>query len=405
MGSLSDPHFGPRLYCLLKEAPFRGSFSDPKNGSQNSFKNIAASDRPAAQVLAFLQWTQWLFQHVHRDRQPIVLNMDETSIARATAGKRGYVIGGSGGAPEHRELFTARETRGHSTLAAVIAADHTLQHLCVQLVLTRDTSLCPATRAALRAVDLPLKWMQGTAGWTNGDHMVTVLTEIRRPFQRAFPERPVILFIDAAAQHVSNKVLAHANRLRMQLVLIPAALTWLLQPLDTHVFSVLKRKILSVQQALRAGSLDGRMGPDQWVAILHEAVRDVIQRRDWQHAFAGNGLLGDSGRIRNSLLEDLGSQLPLPLVPPTDEQLCAIVGRHRVALSGQLLNEARRVIAEAQRRARTAVGEQPTPVREAAPGSAASTDLGEGTPLRAPRGRRLGHPASTSSGAPPGSGF
>ena len=95
-----------------------------------------------------------------------------------------------------------------------------------------------------------------------------------------------------------------------------------------------------MQQALRAGSLDGRMRPDQWVAILHEAVRDVIQRRDWQHAFAGNGLLGDSGRIRNSLLEDLGSQLPLPLVPPTDEQLCAIVGRHRVALSGQLLNEA-----------------------------------------------------------------
>ena len=295
-------------------------------------------------------------------------------------------------------------------MVAVIASDPSLQQHCKQIILTRDDSMDAETKRCLAALDPPMEWMEGTRGWTNGHHMCSVLTRIRQPFLRHHPGRPIILFMDSATQHASHQVLAHANRLRMQIVLIPASLTWMLQPLDTHAFALLKRRMVSLQQSVRAQDPDGRLGCVAWIDILQQAVREVIQSRDWNAAFAGNGLLGNCCLLRSAILEDMGYFLPLPLAPPDEEQLCAIMGRHRVNMSAPLLNEARRVFRENQALLRAAEAANAIRAAEpdgavAEPASSSSLPAAPATAvwprtagavppgLRLPVGRRLGNPS------------
>ena len=334
--------------------------------------------------------------------------MDETSIARAAVGKRGYVLkrGSDRDAVGH-ERFSTREARGNCTLVAVIADDPLLQPHCRQILSTRDATLDAATKRCLRALEPPLEWMPGTSGWTTTDNLCKVLTSIRRPFATNFPGRPIVLYLDAAAQHASNRVLAHANRLRMQLVFVPASLTWLLQPLDTHVFSLLKRRMVVVQQQIRSGAADGRLPALAWVRILEQAVRDVVQSRDWHRAFSGNGLLGCDAALRPCVLEGLGCFLPLGSRPPTEEELCSVIGRRRTAIRMPLLSEALRVMRQAEASGRGAPGSDAAPVAhsvgEREPATASATAgttaassssgvaaLARADILRLPAGRRLG---------------
>ena len=45
-----------------------------------------------------------------------------------------------------------------------------------------------------------------------------------------------VLLMDCARQHIHRSVFDAAARQGVRLVLIPAKLTWLLQPCDAHVF-------------------------------------------------------------------------------------------------------------------------------------------------------------------------
>ena len=331
--------------------------------------------------------------------------MDETSIGRAQVGKRGYVLGRTADSgPVGYERFRTHQTRGNVTMVALIAADSDVQVHCKQLLLTRDSKLDAETIRALRALEPPMEWLPGTSGWTNGENFCKVLTSLRRPFSVNFPGRPIILFLDAASQHADKRVLAHANRMRMQLVLVPAALTWLLQPLDTHVFRELKRRMTMVQQQIRSTSADGRLAPTAWIDILQQAVKGVIQSRDWRHAFSGNGLLGCDAGLRRAVVDGLGCFMPLTSRPPTEDELNAVVGRKRIAIRTLLLSEAIRVRREAEALEVAAREGMVAPVAESAAGptgSGAAFSAGgassSGVPplaradsLRLPAARRLG---------------
>ena len=72
-----------------------------------------------------------------------------------------------------------------------------------------------------------------------------------------------MLVMDAASQHLAADVVAHAARRHIMILLLPARLTWLLQPLDTHVFAPPKR--VAAQQATQAAHAEGILAPTEWV--------------------------------------------------------------------------------------------------------------------------------------------
>jgi hypothetical protein len=142
---------------------------------------------------------------------------------------------------------------------------------------------------------------------------------------------------DAASAHLATTVENHAARLQVHLLVIPAGLTYLLQPLDTHVFALLKRRLSALQQERRALHEDGLMTATTWIETLANAVEQVLVNRSWDHAFPANGLLTDYVALRPRVSEAAGILFPLPPRAPLEEETDGIWGRPRPGLHDRIL--------------------------------------------------------------------
>ena len=149
--------------------------------------------------------------------------------------------------------------------------------------------------------------------------------------------------MDAASQHIADDVLAHAARLRVRVLLIPSRMTWLLQPLDSHVYAVLKRTFHLLQLDERSANPQGVMGGVAWIDVLERGVRAVLVERDWSGALASNGLIRGAVDLRQRIRSHLEGPLALPDGPPTEEEMAALVGRPRSNLSSRLTRGAQAV--------------------------------------------------------------
>ncbi len=296
-------------------------------------------------MAAFLQWTQWLFLRALAGAPCVVVNVDETAVERLVPHRRGHVLPSQ---PDRAavaglyERIARRDSHGHVTLVGAVASDPALQSHLPQLVLARDGTLSVAERTRLRALRAPLQWLEGTDGWVTGANFPRVLTLLRRAILAQRPGSQVVVVCDSAAQHVCDAAVLHAQRLRIHLVCIPGRVTWLLQPLDTHVFALLKRRLHTTQLVERAASATGVLGPTRWIHILEAVVTDVLVRGDWSRAMHANGLCGNTGALRPRICQALQGQLPLPLVAPSDEELTTILGRRRQGLAERLTRGAER---------------------------------------------------------------
>ena len=243
----------------------------------------------------------------------VVLNLEETAIERVIPHRRGHVLSSSsrGGARDQmHERITRGESHGHLTLVACVAADADLQRRCPQFVLTKDASLTARERARMSALASPIQWFSGTSGWVTKENFPAILTALRRFLRQRRPGFEYVIVLDCAAQHVANDVLAHAARLGLHLLFVPARLTFLLQPLDTHVFSTLKLQLHREQLRARSGAAQGGLGPLEWIAILERTVTQVLVMRDWSRSFADNGVTGRPELARPRILEQAGVVLP-----------------------------------------------------------------------------------------------
>ena len=73
-------------------------------------------------------------------------------------------------------------------------------------------------------------------------------------------------------------------------VVIPARVTWLLQPLDTHIFKRFKTNLRRACLRERILTLDGKLPIAGLVRCLVQAIGGVLGGVDWSRAFEDNGL-------------------------------------------------------------------------------------------------------------------
>ena len=137
------------------------------------------------------------------------------------------------------------------------------------------------------------------------------------------PRCTIVLVLDCAPQHLADNVVNHARRLRIVLLYVPARLTWLLQPLDTHVFACLKRRLHALQLEARCESVDGVLLGTHWLELLCRAAQEVLSGCDWA--------------MRGRALEYLSASLPLPLQAPTHAEILNLIGGRRPSLPEKLL--------------------------------------------------------------------
>ena len=354
------------------------------------------------QVATFLRWCQWLRLGVLADAAYTVVNIDETAIARGMAPRRGHCVAKLGAAGRQRYArISLREARGHMTYVAAIADDPEVHRRLPQILLPHTERMTRADRQRLSAVAAPIVHMQGTKGWVTAEVFCDILTRLRRACREVHPGRPVVLVMDCAPQHLSRQVLVHIARLGLFVALVPASMTWLLQPLDTHVFQHLKAAISSAQTTCRGESPGGVMPPGRWIDIAAAAIRQHVVDTDSAGRMKANGLRGPGDTLRPRISEALGSALPLALAPPSAEEFAELLGRAAPHMLELLLGPPRRYLRNRLDRA-AAVAAGPVPVGRRlgpplararfgpAPGSSASASGGAGAgEAEPPAPRRL----------------
>jgi hypothetical protein len=149
--------------------------------------------------------------------------------------------------------------------------------------------------------------------------------------------------MDAASQHVSVDVLNHAARLQIYLLLVPANLTWLCQPLDVYVFGQLKAAFRDRHRLRRKTSPANQLGPAEWIDVTKTVVQNVLVETSWHETFAKLGVWAPHPEPNRRWGQYAKAYVDIVAKAPNDDEIEMLVGRHRVDLARRFMDGPHRV--------------------------------------------------------------
>ena len=222
--------------------------------------------------------------------------------------------------------------RGSFTILAWIASVPEIQKELDQFLVVSKKLMSEAAFAALQPIleECTHIWRLDSA-WLNTHVFIACLRVISRKIERWRDRYNFVLVMDCASIHTTKDVLTAARILRLPLVFFPRHTTWLLQPLDTHVFRSLKSKIRLLHRADVLARRCFRMNLNDTVRHSILAVQQVVKTQNWARAFSHNGVTNHQRLISARLKKILLVQEPqhVPNVRPPDADVLAILPRNR----------------------------------------------------------------------------
>ena len=276
------------------------------------------------EATASWKWFNWLLAQLPANKQPILLNMDETACRLwydpakgvlasqlvALAARRGRVTTG----------VTTAQARSVLSLVALLCNDSSIQPRLPQYILGNEHVLPASVLGDLRrdrSLSPNIHILRRRSAWVNDTELAVIARHWGRVLSLHCPDRQPILLMDACSVHLGPRFLASCVRCKIWVVYVPARLTWLLQPADTHCFALLKA---SLRQQFHETSLladSGRVTVRDILEHLNIAIRKVFQGRSWSEAFEGNGWSDGQRRVRQRILDTL----EWPAIPRVDNCL------------------------------------------------------------------------------------
>lgn len=266
------------------------------------------------------------------------MNIDETPIAKGLAPRKGYLLFNVNTKRKPvKALVRRKDTRAHSTLLAAITDEAALQQHLPQFLIPHHTRLSRAEKTKLDTLAGPLVWVKNATGWMKSDILKGLITILRRTVRVHCPGKTLVLVLDAAPCHRERTVLNHCNLLGVHVLFIPAGLTFLLQPLDSHVFALFKQRYFETLLQHRQRSIDGTNSVTDWIEALTVASTELLAGRNWVHAFGANGLPPSRQMLRESIVRVSHAGGPWSCAPPSAEDLKLIMGVNLLNVRENLL--------------------------------------------------------------------
>ena len=347
--------------------------------------------------------------------------MDETSLALTFGGQKGNirVIKKEG---QFRQRFVERlsagERRQSVTLMVSLANVAEVHRELPQIFLGSTRHFAGAYLATYRPrMPEGMFLWANDRGWMTQEVCAVLIRAIAASLGDLMTRYHVILIMDAHRAHISETICRRATAAGMTLVYVPAKLTWLLQPADTHLFAPFKAAVRRRYTNARMESLDGRLDKEQWLSVVCDALNESVIHRGWTRSFASNGITDEQQHVSMYVRSMVGAtRSTCPTAKPTQEEINYLFGIRNIpynllmpelppmppvrsATDDFLIPRARRL---------PAFAEAPSGPAGAAGSSSSSAagDGGRGSSSRG-HGRGRGRGAATARGrgvAPPGGG-
>lgn len=163
------------------------------------------------------------------------------------------------------------------------------------------------------------------SGWNNVSKMVRILRKIADAMSEFESMQPIVL-LDACPCHIHPQVAAAAEDLGLWLAVVPAKLTFLVQPLDVYAFAPYKSCLAKL--CAEAEDAHGALEAVSWMQCLCTAVKKFWCARRWLPAFEHTGVVR-AERPLTVELQHLGVKrvLGFPLPPPSPEAVASTFPR------------------------------------------------------------------------------
>ena len=264
-----------------------------------------------SKVCAIWQWWNCYEQLTPTGKALLPINMDETSVRKYSSPKLGLVS-------LSPKLRRARQHGVHTHPAnrqQQLAAFSHIAFLCgnteaqaaLPQVFIRNEHVLPVhvLNHVSPRLHKNVKLWRRKSSWADGavlQEVLTLLSQALRPFSDRF--QPVLLW-DAAKSHLRKDVLKLAGKLGIWLIIIPARITWLLQPADTHCFARYKAYLRKKYLESSSCAADGHVSTEDIIMTMNAAIRQVFQKHKWQQSFVGNGFGLEQRQVRAKILEHL----------------------------------------------------------------------------------------------------
>ena len=269
------------------------------------------------EATALWRWSNYL-QHLDpREKIRVLINVDETSVRLVPEEGKGHVSNRAyrllcSGMPLGRNASLAAQ-RSAITHVAAICDQPEIQNRLPQVVLVGENQFTEGRANRLRS-EAPAGvhlWRQKKA-WVTTEVMVQYILLLGRLLQNLQTTHRFIIYLDSLRAHVSPRVLRAASRANLWICVIPAKMTWALQPCDTHLFASYKR-LLGEEYQRRSGLTAA--GDITWELLLESlwhVVHTLLQGKDWSAAFDSVGMRGQ----QRALSERTRRKLQYPLEAP-----------------------------------------------------------------------------------------
>ena len=251
--------------------------------------------------------------------------MDETACSLFYDNADGVLAGEPIALAARRGLLAQNVTRGKTrsnlSLIAVLCSDSGIQAELPQYIIGNEHVLPAAVVAELQVEGalLPnVRLVRRKSAWVNDAVLAVIARHWGQVLARHTAKRQPILLVDSCNAHLGRKFLAACARWKIWVVCVPARLTWLMQPADTHCFALLKAWLRKAYHEALLASEDGKVSVKEVLLQLNMAIRKVLQGRRWEGAFTSNGYAPGQGEVRAKIREllewettpSVSSQLP-----------------------------------------------------------------------------------------------
>jgi len=212
-------------------------------------------------------------------------------------------------------------SRGTLTHIAFICDDPGLQPRLPQIIVGNEHTLSKADLLAAQTfVPQNVYLIRSKSSWADAPLFAASLRWLGKATAHLKSTHRVVVVLDCCGVHLHHVVRSEARRGQMYLCFVPAGMTWLLQPCDTHVFRRYKstlRNLFSRQQVLMKTHA---LGTDTLIKSICESIRMVLQGNDWTSAFDHNGY----GHQQALVSARVASAIQMSSILPHTEGACSL---------------------------------------------------------------------------------
>jgi hypothetical protein len=275
------------------------------------------------EAIGFWRWSNFLHSQVAAGKKPLHVNLDETGIRLHQMAGKGLLV--TAAVQEKRKAASLTQNvsramlRGSFTHVTMICDDMEAQKLLPQILIVNKHMVTEHQHQELFAMMPPnVLLIRRNTAWMTSDLMTRVLIVLKHNLAPFMETHQILLSADAYRAHVTNEVWKQCVKQQILYCVIPAKLTWALQPCDTHVFASYKHRLQTLCQGAVVDTESGKLSLEVLLKAVCQCVIQVLEGRSWSRAFADTGLTGSqehvSARVQSKLSFDhvpaVGSDLP-----------------------------------------------------------------------------------------------